>query len=46
MKKEYEAPVLLKIRFETEEKLMASVAGFDQAVDDGSVKLPAINLFG
>ena len=46
MKKVYEAPDLYLIRFETEEKLMVSVAGFDQAVDDGSVKLPAINLFG
>ena len=46
MKKVYEAPDLYLIRFETEEKLMVSVIVSDDTVDDGVVKLPAINLFG
>ena len=46
MKKTYQAPILLEIRFETEEKLMVSVTDFDGEVDNGSAKLPEIDIFG
>ena len=46
MKKTYEAPNFLEIRFITEEKLMVSVTDYDEAVDSETVKLPEINIFG
>ena len=46
MKKIYETPLLFEIRFETEEKLMVSVTNPDENIDDDSVKLPEINIFG
>ena len=46
MKKVYEAPFLSKIHFEVEEKLMVSTITPDGDVDDDSVKLPEINIFG
>lgn len=46
MKKVYEAPFLFEFRFEVEEKLMVSIITPDGDVDDDSVKLPEINIFG
>ena len=46
MKKTYEAPSLFEIRFISEEKLMVSVTDFDSDVDNETVKLPEINIFG
>ena len=46
MKKTYEAPNFFCVQFEMEENLMVSVTDFDSDVDDETVKLPEINIFG
>ncbi len=46
MKKNYETPILKTIQFEIEEKLMVSVTVHDKNIDNGSVKLPSVNIFG
>lgn len=46
MKKEYESPLLFEIRFKVEEQLMVSVTEPDEDIDNGTVKLPSINIFG
>ncbi len=46
MKKVYESPSLFQVCFDVEEKLMVSVTDFDEDVDDGTVKLPSVDIFG
>ncbi len=45
MKKMYEAPRISEIKFEVEDRLMASVTHFDNWVDAEPVDLPKIDIF-